>query len=278
MGLLSLIWGSSFILIKKGLVVYAPVQVACLRLAISALAFLPVFFYHRAKINWSKWKSLLAVGLMGSALPAFLYALAQTEVSSSVAGILNALAPLFTLVLGILFFSSSLIWRKVLGVFIGLVGAATLIIMGQRSGIEGNLWYGLLIIAATACYGTSVNVVGANLRDMSSYLISAVAFVLVGTPAIIYLFTTNFTEVLVRTPGSWLALGYIAVLALGSTVFASIIFFQLVKWTSPLFSSTVAYLIPVVALGWGLLDGEQVGLLHLLGMGLILSGVYLSRR
>ncbi|MDX1667182.1 MAG: EamA family transporter [Saprospiraceae bacterium] len=275
--LLSLIWGTSFILIKRGLEVYQPVQVACLRISISALAFLPILLYNLRKVDWTKWKALLLVGLTGSAVPAFLFAVAQTEVSSSIAGILNSLSPLFTLVLGVMFFGSRLVWKKVLGVFIGLLGAVMLILFGKSAGLEGNLWYGLLVIVATLCYATSVNVVGTFLKQTSSLLISASAFVMVGPPAILLLLSSNFTDLLLYEEGAWEALGYIAILALASTVLASVIFFMLVKWTSPLFSSTVAYLVPVVALGWGAVDGEPITLLHGLGMALILSGVYLTR-
>ena len=276
--LLGLVWGSSYILIKKGLVAYSPVQLACLRITISALAFFPFFILNWKKIDWSKLRFLLIVGFMGSGVPAFLFAFAQTELSSSMAGVLSSLTPLFTLSLGILIFGRPLIWAKVFGVLIGLAGAVLLILFGSEAGVEGKIGYGLLVVVGCVCYATSVNTVETYLPDMSSITISAVAFVLIGVPAVVYLFLTDFTKVLQSHPDAWASLGYITILALFGTVLASILFFKLVHMTSAVFSSTVSYLIPLVAILWGLLDGEVIGIFHLLGMGLILLGVYMSRK
>ncbi|MCI5080262.1 MAG: EamA family transporter [Saprospiraceae bacterium] len=276
--LLSIIWGTSYILIKKGVEVYSPYQVACLRLSISALAFLPVLVPIWKKIDWSKWGYLLLVGLTGTAIPSFMFPIAQTEISSSVAGILNSLTPLFTMVLGILIFSASFNWAKLLGVILGLVGAAGLIIMGNQVGLKGNMWFSLFVVIGCICYATSGNTVGVYLRNMKSVTISAVSFVMVGIPAAIILFTaTDFMTTLHSHPEGWTALGYITLLALASTVFASILFFKLIQDTNPLFSSTVSYLVPAVAVLWGFLDGETISVMHFLAMILILLGVYLSR-
>ncbi len=276
---LGVVWGSSFILIKKGLVVYDPQQVACLRLSIAALTFLPFLISRWSKVDWTKWKPLLVVGLCGSGIPAFMFSIAQTEVSSSVAGILNSLTPLFTLILGVLIFGNKGTLMKYLAVFLGLIGAGILIFMGKGAGIEGNIWYGLLIVIATICYGTSGNTVATYLKNMNSLTLSSAAFTSVGIPAIIYLFAgTNFIGQLRYEEGAWLALWYIVLLAVFGTVIASVFFFMLVKWTSALFSSMVTYLIPIVALLWGVLDGELITLYHFLGMGLILSGIYMSRQ
>lgn len=250
-----------------------------MRLAISAVAFFPFLLLRRKKIDWKRFRYLLAVGITGSGLPAFLFATAQTEISSSLAGILNSLTPLFTLMIGILFFGSRFGWAKLLGVALGLGGACMLIVLGSRSGLEGNVWYGLLVVIATISYATSGNVVGAYLRDMPSLLIGAASFGIVGIPLLAYLLLgTDFVHRLQTVDGAWLALGYISILALLGTFAASVIFFRLIQWTNPLFGSTVAYLIPLVALLWGVFDGEPVGWLHLVGMAFILSGVYLSKR
>lgn len=277
--LLSLIWGSSYILIKKSLVVYSPVQVACLRLSISALAFLPFFIQRFRTVPRRQYRLLLAVGLTGTALPSFLFALAQTQVSSSVAGILNSLSPLFTMLLGIFFFRAEARLAKIMGVILGLAGAVSLLLFGQRMEGGGNMALGLLIVLATICYATSSNLVGFYLRQMSSLTISAFSFFVVGAPAIVLLFgVTDFVAVLQQSEGGWQALGYVAILALFSTVLASVLFFKLIQWTNPVFGSTVSYLVPVVALLWGVWDGERITELHVAGMLLILLGVYLSRK
>ena len=278
LALLSIIWGSSYILIKKGVEVYSPVQVAGMRLAISAFAFLPFLIPIWKKINWSKWHFLLIVGLTGTGIPSFMFPLAQTQISSSIAGILNSLTPLFTLILGVLIFRTSFTQSKLVGVLIGLLGAFLLISLGNRFGAEGNPWYSLFIVIGCLCYATSGNTVGVYLRDMDSVSISAVSFIMVGIPAFFFLLSTNFTDTLFHHPKGWEALGYVALLALASTVFASILFFKLIQDTNPLFSSTVSYLVPAVAVIWGFIDGEAITEAHFIGMVLILVGVYLSRK
>ena len=275
--LLSAIWGTSYILIKRGLVAFTPYQVACIRLSVSALSFIPLLVYHFRRVDWSKWPYLLIVGISGTAIPSFLFPIAQTQISSSLAGILNALTPLFTLLLGAAIFKLPASTRKILGVLVGLSGAVALILLGNQVGIQGNLWYGLFIILGTICYATSSNTVGVFLRDMDSLLISSVSFAFVGFPAIFMLMATDFVTVLQTDPNGWPALGYITVLALFSTVLASIIFFRLIQWTSPLFATMISYLVPIVAVLWGIIDGEAITWLHLGGTALILSGVYLSR-
>jgi len=220
---------------------------------------------------------LTVVGLAGSFFPAFLFAVAQTELSSSVTGVLSSLTPLFTLLIGILFFKAPTVWMKIIGVFVGLLGAVLLIAFNQQSGEVGNPYFGILVVLATAGYGLSTLTVKEHLQDMSSITISAVAFLIIGIPGMIILFSTNFMEVLTTSETAWQSLGYIAILSLMGTVAASIFFFKLVQITTPLFASMVSYLTPVVAVGWGILDGESVTVFHFVGMVLILLGVYISR-
>lgn len=144
--------------------------------------------------------------------------------------------------------------------------------------MEGNPWYGLLVIVGCICYAISSNTVGTYLRDMKAVIISAASFTIVGIPAFAYLFQTDFVQKLSVQPGAWEALGYITLLSVFGTVLASLIFFQLVQRTSPVFASMISYLVPLVAVSWGFFDGEIITLLHFIGMGLILSGVYLVKR
>ncbi len=279
LGILALTWGSSFILIKKSLTAYSPVQVACLRLSITALALFPVLWARRGEVEWQRWRMFLAVGLLGTAIPAFLFSFAQQRVSSSVAGMLNTLTPLFTLVLGIVFFQAKVIWAKVAGVILGLAGATVLILLGQKGALSGSAAYSMLIVVATVCYGANLNIVATHFGNTNSLTLSAVSFTIVGIPGLIFLLTgTDFLHRLDTQAGALTGLGYVAILSLGGTVIASVLFFHLVKKTSAIFSSTVAYLMPVVALGWGMLDGEIMTIFHLAGILLIMAGVYLSRR
>lgn len=276
---LSLIWGSSYILIKKALTVFQPQEVACLRLSFSALILLPILISNFRKIDWSRLKYLVVVGLMGSGIPAFLFPIAQMKISSSVTGILNALTPLFTLFIGVLVFRATWAWSKVLGILIGLAGACTLVLVDASNGGTSHAIYSILIVVATICYAISSNTVGSYLRDMNSFHISMVSFVLVGIPAAIWLLTTTDVVSRVTTdPHALSILGFVFLLSLFGTVIGSVYFFRLVQWTNPVFASTVSYLSPVISVMWGFLDGESIFLLHFAGMFLILAGVYLSRK
>ncbi len=275
--LLSLVWGSSYILIKKGLVVFAPEQLACLRISISSLAFLPIFLLHLRRVDWSKTRYLLIVGLAGSFIPAFLFATAQTKLSSSLTGLLSSLTPLFTLLQAFILFHLPFAWNKMIGVLMGLAGACFLIYFGPQ-GASQNIWYAGLVIIATFLYAYSSNTVKASLQDMNPLTLSATAFVLVGPPALVYLLTTDVLHIIQSHPEGWAALAYVTLLALAGTVLASFLFFWLVQLTNPVFASSVSYLIPLVALAWGVVDGETITIFHFFGMALILAGVYLARK
>lgn len=275
---LSLMWGSSYILIKKSLDIFTPLQVGALRLSISGLAFLPYFLLKWRRVDWSKFNWLLLVGLTGTALPSILFPLAQTHISSSVTGILNSMTPLFTMIIGILAFRAPMIWAKALGVILGLFGAVLLIMGGSEGSFGGDIGHGLFIVLATICYATSTNTVAFKLKGISSMVISGVSFTMVGIPAILLAVFLGVPEVIATHPEAWTGLGYVTILAMGSTVLASVLFFHLIQVMGPIPSSMVSYLVPIVALMWGFVDGEFIGLIHFLGMAMIFTGVYLSRR
>jgi drug/metabolite transporter (DMT)-like permease len=247
-------------------------------MGMSGLIFLPFMILQFKKFDWSKVHLIIFVGLASSTIPAFLFANAQMHISSSMAGILNSLTPLFTLFLGILFFNLPFAWLKIFGVILGLAGAYLLLTQGSIFIPEGEVRWGILVVIAALLYGTGTNVVGTKLKGMPSFQISIYSFGLTGMPLFIYLIGfTNFTEILSVQPGAWQAVGYIFFLSLVSTVLASVIFFELIQQTSPLFGSMVAYMMPLVAMMWGFLDGEIMGWWNFAGMFLILFGVYLSR-
>lgn len=276
---LSLIWGSSYILIKKALTVFPAQEVACLRLSFSALILSPILIANFRKIDWSRLKYLVVVGLMGSGIPAFLFPIAQMHISSSITGILNALTPLFTLFIGVLVFRTNWAWSKVVGILIGLSGASLLVLMNHSNGGDSHAVYSLLVVAGTICYAISSNTVGSYLRDMNSFHISMVSFVLVGIPAAIWLLaTTDVVNRVVADPQALPVLGFVFLLSFFGTVVGSVYFFRLVQWTNPVFASTVSYLSPVISVMWGFLDGEPISIMHFAGMFLILAGVYLSRK
>ena len=275
---LALAWGTSYILIKKGLIAFSPEQLASLRIGITAFIFFPFILLQTKKIDWSKWKQLLIVGFLGSLIPAFLFATAQTKISSSLSGILSSLTPIFTLLLGIVFFKVRATWAKVVGVLFGLLGAIWLLLVGRGLDDLEGMAFGLLVVGACFCYALSSNVVKAYLQNMPTLIISAVSYIIVGLPAIFFLFTTNFLETMQSHPAAWSSFGYITILAVSSTVLGSLFFFKLIKDTNVVFASTVSYLIPMVATLWGVFDGESITLLHIIGMAIILSGIYITRK
>ncbi len=274
---LSVIWGSSFILIKKSLIAFSPLQVACFRISIAGIAFLPFILKEFKKVSKQDIKYLLIVSIGGSGVPAFLYALGQTQVSSSVAGLLNSLTPLFTLILGVLLFKTKITILKVSGVVLGLIGAALLITFGKDTGVGNDLFYPMLIVIATIGYAISVNTIGTYLSHLKPITISSIAFGLITLPAFFILMTTEILEVFRTDDHAIPSFIYVSLLSFLGTFLANIYFYKLVQRTNALFASTVSYVIPIVAIAWGYFDSEIIGIYHIIGFLLILSGVYLTR-
>ena len=277
LAVLSLIWGSSFILIKKSLLAFSPLQVFGCRIGIAGIAFFPFFMKEIKKLQRKDLPAFIVVGLFGSGFPAFLYALGQQHVSSSIAGLLNSLTPLFTLLIGLIFFQVKVPSIKIVAVFIGLLGAILLVTYGQPAGHSNNYFYAGMLVIATICYAISLNTVGKYLGDYSAITISSIAFGIVTIPAILVLFNTNFVHVMETDSNAYTSLAAVAVLSLLGTFIANILFYKLVQITNPLFSSMVSYLIPMVAIAWGVVDGELITIFHFIGFVLILCGVYLSK-
>lgn len=278
--LLSLIWGSSFILMKEGLVAFSSDEVAALRIAIAFLVLLPFLFKHFKSVNLKKdWRGLVIMGVFGNLLPAFLFTKAETEISSSLTGMLNALTPLFTIVLGILIFKNKVERYQIIGVAIGLIGALFLLGFADSNEESKNINYSLLVVAATFCYAISVNGIKKYLSHVNSVAASVWSFTIIGPIAIIYLFVnTDFQSHLTQHPNGYSALGFITLLAVFGTSVAIIIFNTLIKQAGTVFASTCTYLIPIVAIGWGLLDGETVTMVQFLSVGVIILGVWLINK
>lgn len=276
--ILSIIWGTSFILIKKALISFSPMQVALLRVTISGLAFMPIFVIRFRKIDWSQWWFYLIIAVTGSGLPAFLYATAQTQISSAMSGILNSLSPIFAVVIGIQFFSKKITRRQTAGIILGFAGASALILLGSKGmALGGQLLYASLIVIGAICYAANINLVKEFFQDTKPLNLNSAAFVLLGLPMFIFLPFSGVADVILYEPGAWKALVAVSLLAIVSTVICLIFFYKLVQETDAVFASSVAYLIPIVALIWGYVDGEYIGVWHLLSMAIIIVGVYLIR-
>ena len=274
--LLAIIWGSSFILMKRGLDVYSYTQVAALRLFIAFLSLTP-FLLKAVKVVQKKHiVPIVVMALFGNGIPAFLFTKAQTQLDSSLVGILNSLVPLFTLLLGVYFFKTKPTKTNIVGIIIGLCGAVFLTYSTMGGGVEINS-YVYLVILATIMYAISINVIKKYLHDLDALSISSLAFLVIGPFSAIYIFNTDFMALSVTNEGLE-ALLYITLLAVVGTSSAVVIFNQLISRSSAIFASSVTYLIPIVAIFWGIFDGEKVTLIHLLSVVIILSGVYLVNK
>jgi len=276
---LALIWGSSFILMKRGLFhdgapVLSPFQLASARLAIAWLALSPLLFRHW-KALLPHWRPLLGSGVLGNGIPAFLFATAQSRISSSLSGMLNSLTPLFALLIGAAFFGQRVRGVHLAGVLVGLSGAVGLIAMGSADGLPAWSAYALLPVAATACYGASANIVKHRLYMLPAAATSALALTFVGPLSIVLVLVSGLPATLAAHPHGWSALGHVALLATLSSALALVLWNVLLKRTTALWASSVTYLMPVVAIGWGVLDGERLGTGQLLMILVVLVGVYL---
>jgi drug/metabolite transporter (DMT)-like permease len=275
--ILSLIWGSSFILMKAGMNKLTPYDVASIRILSAGLVLIP--FARKALLQVPRNKLALVIlsGLLGSFFPAYLFCIAETKIDSSLAGILNALTPLFTIIIGISFFQLKAHWRKITGVLIGFIGLYMLV--SPNGDIHfANVSYTMLILLATVFYGINVNMVGRHMQGVGSINIASLAFVFLIIPSLLILYVNGYfslplgdTTVLMSTVAS-------AVLGIMGTAVASILFYMLVKRAGTLFASMVTYGIPFIAVMWGVLYGEQVTLWQVGCLGIILGGVYLVNR
>jgi drug/metabolite transporter (DMT)-like permease len=275
--ILSLIWGSSFILIKKGLIGLSPIQLGSLRILFAGIFLLLIGFKSLNKISMHQWKFIALTALFGTFIPAYLFAIAQTEIDSSVSSILNSLTPLNTLVLGSLAFGMHFRRNQIIGVIIGLIGSALLILNGAMNHPEQNYYYALLVIIASICYATNVNLVKKHLFGMAPLSISTGNFLVLLLPATLILYFTDFLDV-VNIPEVQHSMLFIIILGVIGTGIANIIFFKLIQLSSPVFATSVTYLIPIVAFFWGLLDNEMLTPIQFVGAFIILIGVYLSAK
>ncbi len=273
---LVLTWGSSFILIKRGLDYFDAPTVGALRVVITFFVLLPFAITRMRKQTAKSLLWLFMAGIVGNVFPAFLFAKAQTGIDSATAGLLNSLTPLFTMVIGFLVFGIKAKPIHIVGIFIGLAGAIGLINSSGGNTFSFNAYFAFFVIMATIMYATNVNLIKAKLAHIDSLSITSIAFFLAGIPTTVYLFVfTDFTHQLQTTPDWHIGLGYIGILAIVGTALAMIAFNQLIKLSSPVFASSVTYLMPLVALMWGILDGEHFSLKYILWIIMILGGVVL---
>ncbi len=275
--LLSIVWGSSFILMKEGLKAFNAYQVASLRMLSAGLVLLPFAIQAFKKIPKDKMGLVIISGLVGNFIPAYLFCIAETRIDSALAGILNSLTPLFTIIVGLVFYKVQTSAIKLLGILIGFIGLACLMLAGKEVHFE-HLSYASLVLVATIMYGINVHTVGRYLKEIGSIQIASVAFSFLIIPSATVLYFTDFFNKDFSNPvvlHSTIAGG---VLGMIGTSMASILFYYLVKKAGILFGSLVTYGIPVVAVAWGIGFGESLSPLQIFCLGVILFGVYIVNR
>lgn len=276
---LAIVWGSSFILIKKGLIALTPLQLGSLRTVISSLFIFLIGYRSLKTILSGQWKWIVLSGFIGTFLPAFLFAFAETEVDSGVVSILNALVPLNAILIGLAVFKITSTKMQILGVILGFVGASMLIFNSMELNPNQNYLYAGFVVLATVMYAFNVNIIKHYLQEVKPIAIATGNFVAIFIPALLVLiFSDFFTVKTFENEAVYASIGYVSTLAIFGTVMAKIIFNNLIQISSPVFASSVTYLMPLVALLWGLIDGELFGLDQGLASLLILCGIYSANK
>lgn len=276
--LLSLIWGSSFILIKKALLGYSALQLGGLRIVFASLTLFVFGFRSVSKIELRDWKWLVIAGLTSSFFPPFLFALAQTELDSGITAIFNSIVPLVTTLVGIALFGAIITKRQILGVFIGLFGTVALILAGMEFTPEQNYWYAIFIFLSALGYAFNINIIKARLSHLSPLAVTTASFGVAFIPALILVWYSGFFEEILENTKMHDAFWYLLALAILGTSLANIYFNRLIHLSTPVFAASVTYTIPLVAVLWGFWDGEKINIFQLLGGLIILLGVWLVNK
>ena len=273
---LSIIWGSSYILIKKGLVGLTPIQLGAFRILMTTIILLLVGYKSLRGWSFEQWKWLAFTGFFGTFFPSFLFAFSETEINSSVVAVLNGLTPLFTIIIAYFFFQQSVKIKQLGGVLVGFTGTIILVAQEFTLASSGDGRYAFLVVMASLCYAINVNTIKHKLVGVAPMAIALANFIAICIPALILLMSSSFPWSSFYTDTTILtSLGYIFILSLFGTAFAKVLFNELLTFSSAVFSISITYLLPIVAIGWGLLDGESFGGLQWLASGLILGGIYL---
>lgn len=275
---LSVIWGSSFVLMKEGLSGLSFTQVASMRIVSAGLVLLPITVRYITTIPKKKLPTIILSGLLGSLIPAYLFCAAETGISSSTAGVLNSLTPVFVILFGIVFFKHKIPAIKILGMVIAFTGSILLYFSRADSDDGSKFIMVLLVIIATMCYGANVNLVNKYLLKIPSLQIVSVALTCCSIPALVVLYFSGFFKLDLLSPVVGRSIAFSSILGVVGTALASFLFYMLLKRAGTVFASMVTYAMPVVALLLGMWYGESINLLHVLSMLVILAGVYITHK
>ena len=263
---------------KKALIGLTPIQLGALRILIAGLFLLMIGTKSLKEIKKRHYKYILTTALLGTFLPVFLFAYAVQGIDSSITSILNSLTPFNTFIVGALAFGFTFKKQQLFGIVIGLIGTVLLILKGADLNPNQNYWFSILVVIASVGYAFNVNIVKKHLHDISALSIVVGNFLLLVIPAFIVLLFTDFFSTFEYTETKLTALGYITILAIFGTGVAKIFYNKMVHLASPIFASSVTYLIPIVAVFWGILDNEKLSYIQFIAGAIILFGVYLVNK
>jgi drug/metabolite transporter (DMT)-like permease len=275
--LLALIWGSSFILIKKSLIGLSPMQLGSLRIIITGFILFIAGFNSLKNLSKNAIKWIAMSGFLGTFFPAFLFAYAETEIDSAIASILNSIVPINTILFGFLAFNIISTKRQIIGVLIGFTGAILLISNGAAINPNQNYWYAFLVIIATVMYAFNINIIKKHLQNIPPLTIAVGNFIVIIVPAfLVLIYSGFFTQQVLQGPNFSISIFYVFLLSLFGTAIAKVLFNNLVQISTPVFASSVTYIMPIVAVFWGLLDNEVFSFWQGIATLIILGGVYLA--
>tara|TARA_B000000532_G_C18823067_1_gene386831 strand:- start:207 stop:1079 length:873 start_codon:yes stop_codon:yes gene_type:complete len=275
---LSFIWGSSFILIKKGLVGLTAIELGSIRIIISAFVLIPFTFNRLKEITFKQWKWIIISAFVGSFFPAFLFAFAEQKIDSSVASILNSIVPLNTIIIGLVLFGIKSTKRQIIGVLLGFFGAYLLIISGINLNPDQNYFYSGLVIVCSFLYAFNVNIIKKYLQELSAVAIATGHFIVILIPSIIVLLLSDFNFEKLQNPQTQTSLFYVTLLAIFGTTLAKILFNKLINISSAVFASSVTYSMLIVSIFWGVMDGEKFSINQLFATIIIVIGILLTNK
>ena len=277
--LLAIIWGSSPILIKKALIKLDPFEIGALRLTLASFVLFPFLAKNLKEIKRKDYLILFISGIVGNLLPYFLYPIAQTKIDSATSGVLTSLTPFFALIIGVLFYKLKATKNNIIGLIVGFLGTSLLILFSNESyGFSVDL-FGLFVVAATLLYGINLNLVKYHLNHLKPITITSFSIVSI-LPITVYIlfYSTPFLSHLNNFNNYSLEFGYVFILGVLGTSIATIVFYNLIKIKDTVFASMVTYLMPIVAIIFGVLDGEIINAIQLFGMVLIMGGVFVNSK
>ena len=275
--ILTLAWGSSFILVKRGLQAFTPWQVASIRMSAAGISLIGFAVFHIKQIPREKLKYIFITSLLSMFIPAYLFCWAQMGISSSVAGVLNSLTPAFTFIAGIAFFKQKSKTLQIVGLLIGFLGSALLILVNAKGTFSLN-GYAFLVVLASCCYGFNVNIIKKYLSGINPLYMTTVSVSIAGLLALPYLLTTNWLDIVRDAPKGRESLMAAVTLGVAGTAFAQIVFNRMLQYASAVFASSITYFVPIVAVMWGVLDSEILLFWHYIGMIGIIVGILILNR